>query len=168
MPVAVLAQDPSQVVSYADGEWNCADPACDERVNEGDSQPNYECAEFVSRCLAAGGYIPNLSQNDSQNAYYNYQYQGTNYDLLWVSSVQGQPLGLEDLLQVLGWKNIGNTEDLVDVATVLILEGADGPHSHTAIGIGSDDTDAHNIARYHVPASVYMGIDAIYAYPNKK
>lgn len=65
-------------------------------------------------------------------------------------------------------RNIGNTEDLVDVATVLILEGSDGPHSHTAIGIGSDVTDAHNIARYHVPASVYMGIDAIYAYPNKK
>lgn len=103
---AALAQDPDQVVSYADGEWNCADPACDERVNEGDSQPNYECAEFVSRCLAAGGYIPNLSQNDSQSAYYNYQYQGTNYDLLWVSSVQGQPLGLEDLLQVLGWKYV--------------------------------------------------------------
>ena len=33
---------------------------------EGSWQDNYECAEFVSRSLAAGGYIPNLGPTDAQ------------------------------------------------------------------------------------------------------
>jgi hypothetical protein len=36
------------------------------KVSIGQSQPNYECAEFVSRSLAAGGFIPNLGPLDSQ------------------------------------------------------------------------------------------------------
>jgi hypothetical protein len=70
----------------------------------GEYQPDYQCAEFVSRSLAAGGYIPGLHGNESQSRFLNYHHNGKTYDLLWVSHKQGGPLGLEDLLIVLGWK----------------------------------------------------------------
>lgn len=54
----------------------------------GQSQPGYECAEFVSRALAAGGFIPNLGPFDSQvliiinNSFYIYFYNLLFYYLI--------------------------------------------------------------------------------------
>jgi len=161
-----LAGDPVALKKYSDNEWNCVEPTCKYRVKEGEYQPNYECAEFVSRCLAAGSYISGIGPNASQHDFQYYKHGGKTYDLLWVSSKQGPPLGLEDLLQALGWKNAGKSASSVEAASVLILVGSDGPDSHTAIGVGHDVTNAHNMARYHKPASVYEGIDAIYHPPS--
>jgi len=95
----------------------------------------------------------------------NYKYEGTAYDLLWVSSKQGKPLGLEDFLLRIGWKVTGDTTT-VNAGYVLMLVGAEGPFSHTAIGVADGLTDAHNVAHHMAPLSVYLGVDLIYHYPN--
>jgi hypothetical protein len=107
---------------------NCADPSCSSTVPAGSGQPNYECAEFVSRSLASGiipllflllsslhvvsvyflaGYVPNLGPLDPQANYGSYSYNGQTYDLLWTSSQSGGPLGVEDFLQASGWSSGG-------------------------------------------------------------
>jgi len=68
-------------------------PECHQTVAEGQYQPQYQCAEFVSRSLINGGYITGISPFASQNDLEYYKYNGKTYDLLWVSSKQGGPLG---------------------------------------------------------------------------
>jgi len=153
------------VTSFADANWNCVDAACSSRVSAGTFQSNYQCAEFVSRSLAAAGVFPGLTAHSSQSAYLNYKYSnGKTYDLLWVSSVQGLPLGLEDLLKVMGWRNTGSSCSGVEAGYVGICEGSDGPHSHVWVGVSPNTVDAHNSARFHVPCSFYQN-QAIYAPP---
>jgi len=146
---------------FADSQWNCADPGCSSTVPEGSPQPNYECAEFVSRSLASGGYI-SLGATDPQGSYANYNYNGQTYDLLWTSShsAEGGPLGLEDLLQAMGWSTGGGVSD----CTVLLVEGSGGYETHVAVGIASGLIDAHNNARYHVDSG-YYSVDNIYNPP---
>lgn len=153
------------VTSFADAHWNCVDAACSSRVSAGTFQSNYQCAEFVSRSLAAAGVFPGLTASSSQSAFLNYKYSnGKTYDLLWVSSVQGLPLGLEDLLQVLGWKSVGTSCSAVQAGYVGICTGSDGPHSHTWVGVGANLADAHNSARFHVPCTFFPN-NVIYAPP---
>ncbi len=71
--------------------WNCANVACTSTVSSGSSQSSYECAEFVARSLAAGGYISGLTGLEAQSKYDPYVYGGNSYDLLWVSSKQALP-----------------------------------------------------------------------------
>jgi len=160
-----LAGNITQTVEFADRNWNCANAACTRRVQSDQYQPNYQCAEFCSRSLVAGNFIAGLGTHSSQNAYEYYNYDGTVYNLLWVSSGQGSYLGLEDLLQVLNWRNVGTDSSLIEKGSILICDGADGPRSHSAIGVSYDLTDAHNMAHYHRSASVYIGINAIYHPP---
>jgi len=160
--------DTNSLVAFADKNWDCADVNCDSTVNAGDGQPNYQCAEFVARSLVAGGAISGLGAYDSQSSYQYYQWtDGNTYNLLWVSSQQGGSLGLEDLLQAMGWSNTGRDCSIILPGYVIISTGADGPHSHTFVGVGSELIDAHNNARYHVN-SCHMGtINAIYQPPSK-
>jgi hypothetical protein len=80
-----------------------------------------------------------------------------------VSSKQGPPLGLEDLLIALGWSHGGSVGD----CSVLMVVGSNGPYSHTAVGVGPGSCDAHNNARYHVAPSFYQ-IDAVYNPPGRR
>jgi len=153
------------VTSFADANWNCVDPKCTSRVSAGTFQDNYECAEFVSRSLSAAGVFPGLTPSSAQSAFGNYKYSnGKTYDLLWVSSVQGLPLGLEDLLKEMGWKAQGTSCSGVTAGYVGICTGSDGPHSHTWVGVGANLADAHNSARYHVACDFYPN-NVIYAPP---
>jgi len=162
---ASVALDTSAVSSFADATWNCVDAACGGRVSSGTFQSNYQCAEFVSRSLAAAGVFPGLTAHSSQSAFLNYKYSnGKTYDLLWVSSVQGLPLGLEDLLKVMGWTNMGSSCTGVNAGYVGVCQGADGPHSHVWVGVAPNTVDAHNAARFHVPCNFYQN-QAIYAPP---
>jgi len=147
---------------FADSQWNCADPGCGSTVPDGSPQPNYECAEFVSRTLAAGGYI-SLGSTDPQTSYANFQYtDGNTYDLLWTSSksAEGGPLGVEDLLIAMGWQNGGSITE----CTVLLVVGSGGYETHIAVGVAADTIDAHNNARYHVGDS-YYDVNNIYNPP---
>jgi len=147
--------------AFADSQWNCADPSCGSTVGSGQPQPNYECAEFVARSLASAGYI-SLGATDPQSSYANYQYNGNTYDLLWTSShsAEGGPLGVEDLLQALGWTTGGGVGD----CTVLLVEGSGGYETHVAVGVADNLIDAHNNARFHVSGSFYQ-VDNIYNPP---
>jgi len=149
---------------FGDRQWNCANPPCSSVVAAGSSQPNYECAEFVARALAAGGLIPNIDPLASQSSYGNYHYNNVVYDLLWVSSKQGGPLGLGDLLLKMGWINEGANYGSVKKGSALMCDGSDGAYSHAALGVGTNLVDAHNNARYHVTASYYT-INAVYNPP---
>jgi hypothetical protein len=146
------------VQPFADREWDCANPPCSSVVSSGSSQPNYECAEFVARSLAAGGYIPGLGAYAAQSAYGSWSYGGKVYDLLWVSDLQGGPLGLREALLALGW---GAGGSIVQKSAVFV-DGSDGAYSHVAIGVGSNMCDAHNNARYHVsPCNTYYTVNQV-------
>jgi hypothetical protein len=149
---------------FGDRNWDCGDVNCSQVVANGAGQPNYECAEFVARGLAAGGLIPNLAYNSPQSDYGNYNYNGVKYDLLWVSSKQGGPLGLGDCLLKMGWTSAGASASAIKIGSYVAVDGSDGPYSHVALGVGSNLLDAHNNARYHVAGSYYT-INAVYNKP---
>ena len=142
---------------YADAHWNCANAACTSRVPAGAAQPNEQCAEFVSRSLAAAGLVPGLTPNSSQAAYGSYRAKnGKVYDLLWVGASASGLTSLAGLYQYVTQTGVGtdigkNLSAAVpgDVAIYFVNDG------HTAIkvaGSGSGSLfDAHNNARYHVP-----------------
>jgi len=149
---------------FANSEWNCADPSCSSRVCTGCGQPNYECAEFVARSLAAGGMIP-LDAYASQKDYGSFSANGRTYDLLWVSSKQGGPLGLDDYLSDSGWSSCGNDASCVSECSALIVDGSEGAYSHAVVGVGEGIVDAHNVARQGVAANFYS-INVIYNPPD--
>jgi hypothetical protein len=144
-------------VQYANSHWNCANAACTSKVSAGSAQPNFQCAEFVSRALAAEGLVPGLKSNSPQSAYLNYKAKnGKKYDLLWVGVTASGPTSLAGLYQYVTQSKVGTNigKNLSkaapgDVAIYFVNEG------HTAIkvaGSGSGSLfDAHNNARYHVP-----------------
>lgn len=141
------------VASYADAHWNCATAACTSTVAAGAAQSNYECAEFVSRSLAAGGYVPGLSAGAAQSSFGSYAYGGNTYDLLWCSQKEGGPLGLEDFLKASGWRTVSVTAANVQKGAVVFMRS----WGHVVIGVGSNLLDAHNNARYHVDLNYYSG-----------
>ncbi len=51
---ACFASNVTATVEFANDNWNCAVADCSSHVQEGQYQPNYQCAEFVARSLAAG------------------------------------------------------------------------------------------------------------------
>jgi len=96
----------------------------------------------------------------------NYKWtDGKVYDLLWVSSKQGGPLGLGDLLLKMGWVNDGVNYSDVRTGSYIACDGSDGAYSHVALGVGNNLVDAHNNARYHVTATYYT-INAVYNPPS--
>jgi len=143
--------------TYADSHYLCANAACTSKVTPGSAQPNFQCAEFVSRSIASTGQIAGLNENSPQSAYEHYNYNGKTYDLLWTSNKTGGPLGLEDYLQAAGWKSGGSVSD----GSVVFVNGSDGAYGHVAVGVGNNLLDAHNNARMHVPTSYYH-VNAVY------
>ena len=144
-------------VQYADSHWNCTDPACTSTVSEGDAQPNFQCAEFVSRSLAADGLIPGLNQDSDQSAFDPYKASnGKNYDLLYVGWTSGAgyntTAGLYQFLTDTGLAtDIGDDPAGSVPGDVVIYHEGEG---HTALLVqtgttvgGSDSiVDAHNNA----------------------
>mmetsp|Transcript_6824 Transcript_6824/g.8801 ORF Transcript_6824/g.8801 Transcript_6824/m.8801 type:complete len:217 (-) Transcript_6824:186-836(-) len=155
--ILILLQQQKKLHRYK-RYWNCADVGCTSVVSAGSSQSGYQCAEFVARSLAAGGYIPGLSGLESQSTYDPYVYGGNSYDLLWVSDKQGGPLGLREFLMALGW----STASKISLGSAVMTDGAEGAYSHVAVGIGSNECDAHNNARYHITScSSYYSVNEI-------
>jgi hypothetical protein len=143
-------------VAFADANWNCSTAACTHRVSAGSSQPNYQCAEFVARSLAAEGEIPGLTSHSAQSAYGNYKAKnGKTYDLLWVGWANGTyNTGINGLYQYLTQngvgKDIGNHPSQAVPGDVTIYFEGKG-HTGLLVQTGSNPlVDAHNNARYHV------------------
>src|SRR6266568_1567946 len=96
----VLTNPSNPAVAYADSHWNWDgyDPNSHGTVSAGSAQPNFQCAEFVARALAAEGLIPGLSPDSPQTDYSSYAARnGKTYDLLWVGYVT-PPDGLKQYL----------------------------------------------------------------------
>jgi hypothetical protein len=143
---------------FADENVLCAQAACTSKVKIKDFQPDYQCAEFVARSIASGGYIPNLSPSAAKSAYYSYSYNGKKYNLCWTSSKAGGGIsGLEDLLIALKWKSGGKVDD----CSVVFTNGSKGAWMHVVVGVGPDIVDSHNNARYHSPVTQYT-VNAVY------
>eukprot|EP01116_Phalansterium_solitarium_P006660 TRINITY_DN19001_c0_g1_i1.p2 TRINITY_DN19001_c0_g1~~TRINITY_DN19001_c0_g1_i1.p2 ORF type:complete len:181 (+),score=51.75 TRINITY_DN19001_c0_g1_i1:115-657(+) len=153
------------LVKFADANWNCQDVLCKlPRVHAGTYQPNYACAEFVSRTAAAGGYIP-LDPLAAQANYGAFHAGGKVYNLLCCGSKDANPSchgepGLADYLVSVGWKATSS----VKAGTACFVEGSDGYFSHAQVGVADGLIDAHNSARYHV--AIYETVDLLLDPPN--
>ena len=154
---AAHAASPNAAVAYADSHWNCGNAACTYRVSAGTSQPNFQCAEFVARSLAAEGKVPGLSSTSSQSAYGSYRARnGRTYDLLWVGVNSGgyNDGGVRGLYQYLTENgvgtNIGNSPSRAAAGDVTFHFEGQG-HTGLLVQAGSNAlADFHNNARYHV------------------
>jgi hypothetical protein len=143
-------------IQYADTHWNCADPSCYSTVTAGSAQPNFQCAEFVSRVLSNEGLIPGLNANSPQSAYQYYRASnGQMYNLLWVgwTSASGYNTikGLYQYLTETGrGSDIGNAPSQAAPGDVTIYHEGMG-HTALLVQTGSHAlVDAHNNAHYHV------------------
>lgn len=151
---SAVAAATNAAVTYANSHWNCGDPRCTYRVKAGSGQNNFQCAEFVSRALAAEGKVPGLTANSSQAAFGSYHARnGHTYDLLWVGvdasgiNDEGIPGLYQYLIQNRVGTNIGNTPSRAAPGDVTFhFEG----QGHTGLYVGSKLADFHNSAQYHV------------------
>jgi len=159
-PVKSVGSGGGGCAAFADLQWNCVDPYCSSKVNEGGSQDNYGGAEFVSRSLASAGYVPGLFPTDPQDAYQGYTYGDTTYDLTWASSEHGGGPGVEDFLWAIGWGGSASAGDIMDCAVVFpVSENPEAPD--ILIGVGNILVDGHAPARYHHDGNEFY-IDTVY------
>ena len=105
-------------VWFAENHWNWTawnDPT---PVAFGSAQPDYQCAEFVARALAAAGLIPGLGPNAPQDDYFDYTApNGEVYDLLLISPLP-QYHNLYDYLMDSGiGQDVGDQPSEVSPAT---------------------------------------------------
>ena len=171
--------DPGNLaILYATGHWNWTDAAGDGTVNAGAFQPNFQCAEFVARSLAAEGFMPSLNSTSSQDVFGNFQGY---YDLNEVGDTKiPAGTGLYDYLIKIGGLDIG--DDPADAAPgdVVFYYGDANIHDrttreHVALLITTDtqkDTtnttvDGHNIAQQGVPywPNGFKGLSIIHLPP---
>ena len=149
--------DASSAIQYADSYCNCADAACSSTINAGDAQPNFECAEFVARALAAEGLVPRLDSSSPQSNFQRYTASdGNTYNLLWPSSNNsggggGGIRGLEDYLLNTGiGTDIGDSPSQAAPGDVVFYYANS---NHTSIIVDTSNgpvVDAHNVAEYHI------------------
>ncbi len=144
------------VVTFANANWACSTAACTTKVTAGSAQPNYQCAEFAARSLAAAGYIPDLSKTSAQSAYGDYQPgNGVTYDLLAITpSVATPESTLAEFLTTYGYyKNMGESLTNANAGDLVVM--GNQAHVVVIVQVNSATTsgilvDAHNNARYQV------------------
>jgi len=117
----------------------------------------WECAEFVARSIANGGYIPGLGAYDSTDSYGDYH----GYNLRVVGT-------LHDGLVSLGWSEQSTNPNGIQGGWAIMGNAGDGPWSHACIGVGPGAIDCHNSAACQVSAADWFawGVDSILAPPN--
>jgi len=155
-------------VQYAKAHWNWTAWNDSTPVAFGDAQPNYQCAEFVARALAAAGLVPGLSPDAPQNDYFNYTApNGKVYDLLLISDLP-QYNNLYAYLMDSGiGEDVGDQPGEAQPGDIVVTYlGADGTPSHTGLvsqaptATSEATVDAHNNARldygYHYYAPSHL------------
>jgi hypothetical protein len=153
------AEATDAAVAFANTHWACSTAACTTKVKAGQGQPDYECAEFAARSLAADGYIPGLSTTSPQSAYGSYKPgNGKTYDLLLITPTSGLNTIAQFLTTYGYFKNMGESLSSAEPGDLVVL----GNNAHVVIiissgyTIGSTYVDAHNNARYNDPLSDEM------------
>ncbi|MGF1432386.1 hypothetical protein [Kitasatospora sp. LaBMicrA B282] len=144
-------------VDWAEGHWNWTawnDPT---PVAFGGDQPNYQCAEYVARSLAAAGLVPGLSPDDPQDDYFHYTAPwGTTYDLLLISDVAPYHNLYDYLMDSHLGTDVGDhPEEARPGDVVVTYADLGGTKSHAGLvatapdGTNEATVDAHNRARQH-------------------
>lgn len=159
-------------VSYANSHWRwtyydhsahltCSGSTCKylTDTNSGWTQPDFECAEFVARSLAAAGLIPGLSPSSPPSAYDPYTGpNGKTYDLLWVGYAAPYDGVKQYLLDNGLATDIGNNPSAASAGDIVIYPGGDGT-GHTSILVSMNGSnslvDAHNNAAYQANYLMY-------------
>jgi len=161
-------------VQFANTHWNWTAWNDSTPVAFGDAQPNYQCAEFVARALAAAGLVPGLSPDAPQSDYFDYTApNGKVYDLLLISDLPQY----NNLYAYLMDSGIG--QDVGDQPTqaqpgdiVVTYLGPDGTPSHTGLvaqaptATSEATVDAHNNARLDYGYSYYAPSHLVRLVPN--
>jgi hypothetical protein len=137
---------------WADTAWNDPTP-----VAFGGDQPDYQCAEFVARALAAAGLVPGLRTDDPQSAYFHYTASsGTTYDLLLISDLPQYHNLYDYLIDSHLGTDVGDRPAQARPGDVVVTyAGPGGTKSHTGLvvtaqtGSAEPTLDAHNRARSH-------------------
>ena len=155
-------------VQFANTHWNWTAWNDSTPVAFGDAQPNYQCAEFVARALAAAGLIPGLSPDAPQNDYFDYTApNGKVYDLLLISELP-QYNNLYAYLMDSGiGEDVGDQPQEAQPGDIVVTYlGPDGTLSHTGLvaqaptATAEATVDAHNNARldygYHYYAPSHL------------
>jgi hypothetical protein len=164
----------SQEVAFAESHWNWTAWNDSTPVADGSDQPQYQCAEFVARSMAAAGLIPGLTPDAPQSDYFNYTApNGKVYDLLLIS-VLPQYNNIYDYLMDSG-VGIDVGDDPADAQPgdfVVTYLGPNNTSSHMGLiataPTATDEAavDAHNHARYHYGYHFYAPSHLVELAPN--
>ena len=161
-------------VQFAQSHWNWTAWNDSTPVAFGDAQPNYQCAEFVARSLAAAGLVPGLGPNDPQSDYFNYTApNGKVYDLLLISDLP-QYNNLYAYLMDSGiGEDVGDQPSEAQPGDIVVTYlGPDGTPSHTGLvaqaptATSEATVDAHNNARLNYGYSYYAPSHLVKLVPN--
>ncbi|WP_035841765.1 hypothetical protein [Kitasatospora azatica] len=144
-------------VDWAEGHWNWTAWNDSTPVAFGADQPDYQCAEYVARALAAAGLVPGLGPDDSQDDYFHYTApNGVTYDLLLISDLPQYHNLYDYLMDSQLGTDIGDHPEQARPGDVVVTyAGPGGGKSHTGLvatapdGASEATVDAHNRARQH-------------------
>jgi hypothetical protein len=150
-------------VRFADSHWNWTAWNDSTPVAFGAGQPDYQCAEFVARSLAAAGLIPGLNATSSQNDYLHYHApNGRVYDLLLITPLPKYKTVYDYLMDSGLATDAGNDEAAAQPGDVVVTYlGRHGEASHVALvataptATAQAAVDAHNNARHRYAYHYY-------------
>ncbi|MHA6757746.1 amidase domain-containing protein [Streptacidiphilus sp. PAMC 29251] len=155
-------------VKYAEAHWNWTAWNDSTAVPFGSAQPDYQCAEFVARALAAAGLVPGLSPDASQDDYFHYTApNGKVYDLLLISELPQYNNLYAYLLDSGIATDVGDQPAQAKPGDIVVTYlGPDGTLSHVGLvshaptATAEATVDAHNNARldygYHFYAPSHL------------
>lgn len=166
---------PARAVAFAESQWNWWTVTAPQQpdgspVTPGTLQPDYECAEFVTRCLAAGGAVSNMqATGTAQSALSAWVLAGTAYNLLATGHYGAAPYnGLYEFMAAQGYWTFTNNPDVstAQPGDVLWYHGEDGSgavsdHGHVVlvstgqVGAVLPLTDSHNEAEHGLAVNGY-------------
>jgi hypothetical protein len=155
-------------VHYAEQHWNWTAWNDSTPVAFGSAQPQYQCAEFVARALAAAGLVPGLAPDAPQNDYFDYTApNGKVYDLLLISELPQYNNLYAYLMDSGVGTDVGDQPALAQPGDIVVTYlGPNGTLSHVglvshaATAAAEATVDAHNNARldygYHYYAPSHL------------
>ncbi|MBS2966218.1 hypothetical protein KGA66_24450 [Actinocrinis puniceicyclus] len=161
-------------VNFADNHWSWTAWNDSTPVAFGSGQPDYQCAEFVARALAAAGLVPGLSPDAPQDDYFHYHApNGQVYDLLLITPLP-QYKTIYDFLMDSGLAtDVGDDEAAAQPGDMVVTYlGYDGEASHMGLvataptATAEATVDAHNNARYRFGYHYYAPSHLVKLVPN--
>jgi len=131
---------------FANSEVQCANPTCTIKTAIGNMQPNYKCAEFVARSLAAGGYVPGLDARTGPqmggNSFSYYPWRGRPYSLWNVKQLYSYLKARPDFEE--------RPRNQISAGCGVFGNTTGKSMGHVCIAIGDNVLACHNAARANI------------------